>query len=90
MYYLRDNGGNLYQAYESLGDAVEAYSLDQDGPVASYMDVSLGVGFIDGDSSRPVFVVADAGRFTDCYLDQVFVWTGWYDLNWIEDVFEYM
>lgn len=89
MFCLCDWQGYNLPAYESLDDAVQAYREEYQTELRDCSKISLGVGFVDGDLDRPLFSVAPPGIFVDCLYAELYLWSGWYDLDWVYSVNEF-
>lgn len=96
-YYLASASGHLFAAAPTPHDALMDYLADQyvsEGiPGSLYsegLEVSLGVGFAGGDPEQPVFAVGAPGAFIDCTAGELDSWADWYELDWIETVFEFL
>lgn len=94
-YYLASASGHLFAAAPTPHDALMDYLTDRylsegipEGLPA--LEVSLGVGFAGGDPEQPVFAVGAPGAFIDCTAGELDSWADWYELDWLETVFEFL
>lgn len=96
-YYLASASGHLFAAAPTPHDALTDYlvgrHLSEGVPEdmhSAALEVSLGVGFAEGDPDQPVFVVGAPGAFIDCTAGELDSWADWYELDWLETVFEFL